>query len=342
MAEAEVKKDPNDPTQRLSREEAMAVVRESHEARRKSHDIGEPETPTPAHAAAPAVEDPDADRDVTLDPGAQVSRQTAEPLILADADLGKYKVPMKVNGEERMVTLDELRASAQKNEAADDYLRDAREKAREIVDEARRTAATPAPAAEAAPVATATSTATPASAVDVDSAIDKLFQGETDDVKRLLKEVVARPATPAGAPVDVDQLAASVEQKVVVRSALRQFAKDYPAIVKDPIARGVADRFLSQEAEGKPLEAYSEEKIGQILAATGKRVVEWTRTLAGVSANGPLATTRDDKEKRKETIDELPATGARAQTHVPQPRTNSDVISAMAKARGQDRGLPQP
>ena len=121
---------------------------------------------------------------------------------------------------------------------------------------------------------------------------------------------------------------------------MRQFAKDHPTIVNDPIARSVADQFLTQETEGKPLEAFTEEKIDKILAATGERFLEWTRALSGASASGE-ATTRDEKVQRKEKIDELPAASTRAQTQVPQPRTTSQIIEDMKASRGQLRN-PQP
>lgn len=332
MADKEVVKDPNDPAQRLSRTEAMEVVQKNRMKRLYDKEIDEtPQTPE-------SVADADPDADVDLAPAAQVERQTTTPLVLSDDDLSKYLVRTKVMGEERMVPLSELRATAQKTDAADVYLREAKEKARQILDDAMAKAATPATTAPA--IATETAASANQTEVDemVDSAVDELFRGNTDEVKRLLKQVVTRPANqPVASTPNVDQIAASVEQKVVVRSALRQFAKDYPAIYADPIARRVADDFLSEATEGKPLEAFSEERIGTILSETGKRVLDWTRGLAGVPANGSRATTRTDKVERKEGIDELPAAATRATTAVAQPKTTSDVIHDMKAARGQLR-----
>lgn len=353
-------KDPNDPAQRLSRAEAMAVVRKNAMREKLVKDIAPAEQ---AEALASFNLDSDdplevsvapaPQSDANLDPGTQVDRQTATPMVLADSDLGRYQVRYKVNGEERVVTVDELRAHAQKNDAADSYLREAKEQARQILEgaksEAAKLAAAPAPAAPAAPVATTTSTETqPQVNVEdmVDTAIDSLFKGNEEEAKRLLKTALlaGRPATPAPAQpsVNVDELAAQVEAKATVRSALRRFAKEYPAIMDDPIARGVADRFLTEETAGKPLEAFPEERISEILAATGKRVVDWTRGISGVPADAPPATTRDEKEAKKEAIDELPAAHARAHTHVPPPQTASDVIMRMKAARGQLRDPTQP
>ena len=341
MADEPIVKDPNDPAQRLSRTEAMEVVQKNRMKRLYDKEIDEtPQTPESVAAKAP---DPDAD--VDLAPAAQVERQTGTPLVLSDDDLSKYMVKTKVMGEERLVPLSELRATAQKTDAADVYLREAKEKekqARQILEDATTKAATPATPAAATPPETTVPANQAETDAMVESAVDELFRGNTDEVKALLKKVVTRPANqPSVTMPDVNQIAASVEQKVVVRSALRQFAKDYPAIYADPIARKVADDFLSEATEGKPLEAFPEEQIGKILSETGKRVVDWTRGLAGVPATGSRATTRTDKEERKAEIDELPAAATRASTEVPVPKTTSDTIAQMAANRGQHRNLPQ-
>ena len=334
MAEGDVvEKDPNDPNQRLTRSEAMAVVMKNRMRRLNEQELGD-------QPAGPLAADPDAD--VDLSAGAQLGQQANAPLVLSDDDLSKYMVRTKVMGEERVVPLSELRASAQKNDAAEAYLRDAKEQARTILEDARsKAAAIPAaPAARTEPEP-GTTTAAPSAEVEglVDSAIDELFKGNEGEAKRLLKQAVTqRPShqTASAAP-NTDQIAAAVEQKVVVRSALRQFAKDYPTIYADPIARKVADDFLSEATEGRPLEGFPEERIGTILKETGERVLSWTRGLVGVPANGPTATTRTDRAQRKEGIDELPAASTRATTAEAVPKTTSDVINQMKAARGQFR-----
>lgn len=344
MADEPIKKDPNDPTQRLTRAEAMEIVQANRIKNLYEKEINEnPQTP---ESVAAASADPE-DAESNLDPGAQLETQLATPQLLADDDLAKYMVRTKVNGEERMVPLTELRATAQKTDAAETYLRDAREQARQILEDARKAAATPAAVpATATPETTPKEPAKPAEYEGMlDSAIDEMFKGNIDESKRLFKEA-ARATRSADQPSvvqpDLDQLASTVEQKVVVRSALRQFAKDYPGIYADPVARKVADSFLSEATEGKPLEGFPEEKIGEILNKTGKRVLDWTRGLAGVSADASSATTRTDKAIRKEGIDELPAANARATTVVSPPKTTTDIIRSMAASRGQLRDPTQP
>src|SRR5580765_8096799 len=114
MADEEVVKDPNDPNQRLTRAEAMEIVQKNRMKHLYAKELTEtPQTPpAPVASGAPAA-DPDAEgADLDLDPGAQVGKQTENPLVLAEDELSKYMIKTKVMGEERMVPLTELRASA--------------------------------------------------------------------------------------------------------------------------------------------------------------------------------------------------------------------------------------
>ena len=317
-------KDPNDPLQRLTRAEAMEAVLGTRKGTLASNGVTD---------EAPEVD---------LDAETQVERQSNEPLILSDEDLGKYLVRTKVNGEEKMVPLDQLRATAQKTEAADRFLAEAKA----ILADAKAKATAP---AEPVAPAVATSVAAPTEPDPTgpnpfDVFVDSMFQGNDQDAKRTAREAVEKvvqdvmrrqqPATVAPAP-DIQQLASAIEQTIEVKSALRQFAKDYPDIVNDPIARRNADEFLMEITEGKPLEAFPAEKIHEHLDETGKRMRSWFRERAGVPANSSQATTRDEKALRKEAIDELPSAATRAATSVALPKTPSDIIGAMKERRGQ-------
>ena len=316
------KKDPNDPLQRLSRAEAMEAVLGT----RKGTLVQD------------GVTDEVAPPEIDLDAETQVDRQSNEPLVLADEDLGKYLVRTKVNGEEKMVPLDQLRATAQKTEAADRFLAEAKTI---LADAKAKAAEVPAAIAPAA----APAEPDPTSPNPFDVAVDSMFQGNDQDAKRNFREAVQkavrdelkakRPEEGTTPAPDIQQLASAIEQTIEVKSALRQFAKDYPDIVSDPKARRDADEFLMEATEGKPLEAFPTEKIHELLEETGKRMRTWFRERAGVPANSSQATTRDEKAARKEKIDELPSAATRAATSVPLPKTPSDTIAAMKEYRGQ-------
>lgn len=328
--------DLNDPNVRLSREDAMAAMLARRRESLAEDGADATATPTPP--------DPDADPDEAAaeearrqieaaaagatpeGAAAQVDRQRDDELILSDEDLGRYKMRVKINGKEELIPLTDVRARAQKVGAADEYLATAKELLGEVK-QMQRPAATPAAAAEPAAAA-----ATPAAggADPYEEFVDALFAG--DDVKA--KEVAKRMrATPAVSPDTVTQ---QVEQRIVLRSALRQFAKDHSEIVSDPMARRVADTFLLEETEGVPIEQIAADRIPEVLEAAGKRTKEWLTKMTGAPAQA-RATTPADRRALKARIDELPAAGARAASTAAQPKTTSDVIASMRAARGQLR-----
>jgi hypothetical protein len=339
--------DLNDPNASLSRADAMAVMR----ARRRESFVAEmdPEEAKAFLASAPPITaaepDPDADPDdavaeatrkqleaqssepAPIDAGEQLEAQRAENLILSDEDLSKYMVRVKINGKEELRPLTEVRATAQKTESADRYLADAKALLAEVK-----------AAQSAQPAASATTPIEPEQTNDgtdaIDAAIDSLFQGDEATAKAKFRQAVMGrvQATPNALP---DQLARQVEQRLVLRSALRQFAKDHKDITADPMARRVADTFLLEETGGVPIEQIDPDRIPEVLEEAGRKTKDWLRTMAGITPTQARATTRDEKRALKAGIDELPAASTRAASTVPAPKSVSERIAEMAAARGQ-------
>lgn len=333
--------DLNDPNVRLSRDDAMkAVVARRRETAAADMDPAQRD----AFLAAPgptAEPDPDANPDDAAAEAArrqfeaadggqppaadQIDRQRGEELILSDEDLGRYKVRVKVNGKEELLPLTDVRARAQKVAAADDYLI----QAKSLLSEVKETIKTP-PAAPAAPAAEPEPADAGTDAVD--EFVDAMFAGDDARAKQALKRARGgQPVAPSGA----DALAEEVERRIVLRSALRQFATDNPDIMADPMARRVADTFLLEETGGLPIEQVEPSRVQECLDSAARKTMEWW----GKPVRQARATTRDEKRAMKATIDELPSAAARSSSTVPPPRTASNVIEDMKRARGQ---LGQP
>ncbi len=324
--------------QRTSREEAMKQM-----AERRRETVQQDMDPDDAEAFRAATEaKPEADKAETAavgdapaqDAAAEVDRQMADVVTIDDADLAKYRVRRKVNGVETMVGLDELRASAQKNDAADEYLAKAKATLAEMDSVVKQARAMAAPAQQdAAPTETRDQT----DAEDpIDAAVDHLFGGDETKAKEALRKALARQTTTASEP---DQLARSVEQRVVIRSALRQFAKDHRDIAADPTLRNKADEFLYQELANRGaarLEDLDPDAIPEVISAAGAQTKDWLRIVAGVpTAPQPQATglNLDERKRAKQGIDELPTASVRSSSVITPPRTTTDTIAAMAAAR---------
>lgn len=330
-------KDLNDPNVRLTRTQAMEAVK----ARRRETVL---EDMTPAEQKAfkegTPVESEDEETALEVDPTKQVTQQTR---MLTAEELGNYRVKVKVNGEEREETFDNVLRSAQKNEAADRHLADATREAKRILDEAVAKAAAIAQTQQAAPK---TEPPTPATTVDVKAllkeGVGKLFAGDEDAAVEALASAFSsiRPQVADNTPkVDMQQIARQVKQELTVEGALRQFSEKFADIMDDPERARIADEQLLIATGHRDLRTLSTPEVDAALERAGKATRDWFGLPTPKSAT-VSATTREEKVTRKEKIDELPATSTRAASTVAAPRTTADVIAQMQKARGQ--GLRDP
>ncbi|MCU0689775.1 MAG: hypothetical protein MUF54_00100 [Polyangiaceae bacterium] len=268
----------------------------------------------------------DQDDTSATDAAAQAARQQAEETILSDEDLSRMKVRVKVNGVEALVPLDQLRATAQKTEAADRYL----EEARTTLAEAKALRE----AQPAAPAAPAPSDDAQGSEQDVATMFtEALFQGDEEKAKEAFRRAIKPIAPPE---VDATQIANQVRRQLALDRALDQFKADYSEIATDTHLATVADKFVFDIVGGRPLSQIPVDQIEGVFKEAGARTRQWIRDKAGVSGNEAAPTAaRDERLARKATIDNLPAASARSTSVEPPPRTTSSVIEEMRRARGQ-------
>lgn len=272
----------------------------------------------------------------------QIERQTALPTVLAGDDLAKVKVRIKVLGEERDVPLSELVADTQKIGAGDAYLAKAKDVLAEVD---ARLAAVSAAAAKGGTAPPAP--AQPAKPEDlraaVGQALDHMFHGrESEAADGLVAAITA--AQPATA-IDRGAIVREVAVELAKSSALRRFAKDNPDVMSDDIRRVVADRLLNRELKElgvSNLEQLPPDQIDEVVARAGVKTREYLG-LKPLRPGTPERTGREaptslsERKLRKDKIDELPAASVRAGVVEAPPRTTSDVIANMARARGQLR-----
>jgi len=246
---------------------------------------------------------------LALDDEGEVVGATELKPIVEDAEHKKYK--LKVNGEEKELSEQEVIALAQKVAAADEYLRQAKEAA-ERFDQMKlppASAVTPEP-----------------SKPDVqedDAALARALQMGTEEeaaqvIKRLRTsiqpdEVAARAATEA-------------LNRLSFQSAFDQFKKDYKDIVDDPNLFQLAlakDQQLLQSGDKR---AYADRyrSIGDEL-----------RTWAGKTK--PASTFEDKEQRKSATVTPIRPASVRA-SQPPEDdmeESPSETIARMARARGQ-------
>lgn len=295
-----------------------------------------PAAPAPAPvAAAPAPAAPAATPAAPKVDDQLLAQFGDEPVPMEALDSVKVKV--KVDGQERVMTVHDLRRAVQLDGAAQSRL----EQANEILKQARaHAAATPAqqPPVGVAP-APAPGQSSPASkdvTQETRAFLGAIFEGDEGKAAALLGDLLASRQTPAPQQVDpasiAQQAASQVRQQLSVEEANAQFRSDFPEVVGDPLIAGVADQFFAEVTALDPQKSYA-----QALSEAGTRTREWLASKGVKPATEPArGSTRQEKLEAKRAMDGKEVRGLnRTETkQEPAVPTTSDVIAEMRAQRG--------
>lgn len=266
--------------------------------------------------------DEDEDQDDQIDQQlAAVDATPAEPA----------PIKVKVDGIEKEVTQDELVRTYQKNAAADQRLEEATRLLREAE---ARAAQAPAPQQFQTPAEPPAD-----SKAKVKEALDKLYEGDADSAADLLGDLLAKRGgdqpTPVAPVIDVDQIAAQLEEKLAINGAISKVQSDYPDILADrDLETLTAMKVNGLVATGIP-------RAQAIVEAADAMYKTLGRTPAGRQAPAKPAAPTSEKLLRKQQMDQIPVASSAAAT--PQDATAetdpSSVIRQMA-ARRLGQSLP--
>lgn len=294
-----------------------------------------PPAPKPSTTATPAPSTPAPPAAPAFDLSVLTSGQ---PIPMEALD--HIKVRVKIDGEEREVTVHELRRTAQLDGAAHKRL----EQANVLLQQAREAAArtgqplpsggTPAPSPHvgvAPPPPSPQSPPANATAAMTDL-VQALFTGDQEVAMAKLAELLPRPQQPAHDVASIAaQVAPVVRQQLSEEEANAQFRSCFQDIVGDPILVSAADRFFDEVMAESPQKPYAE-----ALNEAGNRTRTWLEARTGKPATATPAppSSQQQRLERKRQIDEVRPLNRTATTADPQPQTNSQIIAEMAAQRG--------
>lgn len=303
------------------RERAMAAL---EVGRRQSIEQETGVTLEAPAAAAPEQPDPDADPDDQL--AAQLAAD--EPKVLNDG-LDKYRVKVKIDGEERDVSLADMQREYQKNGAADRRMAEAvrlQREAQELQERLQQQLQT-APVEQPA-------------AVDPDTGkqfTTALFAGDEETanqafaaaVSKAVQAEMAKSGRSDATPIDPAAIAQQVKQQMVVESALEQSRKDYPQLYADPDIEALGAAKINRKMEDEQM------SFTEALNAVGSEFASKFGWQPEGRPKEPATTTaRDMKLERKAGIDNVRAINTKTTTTEPAPESTTDIIAGMRKARG--------
>lgn len=270
--------------------------------------------------------------DPDVDPDAQLAAQLAtdEPKLLNDG-LDKYRVKVKIDGQESEVSIADMQREYQKNGAADRRMADAvrlQRENQELQDKLQQQLQ--APAAKQDPV-------------DVDTDTSKqfttaLFAGDQDTANQAFATAVSKAVQAEmeksgrsnATQVDPAQIVQQVKQQMVVESALEQSKKDYPQLYADPDMEELGAAKLKRKMNDE----------GMSFTDAIKSVGTEFATKFGWQTEGrpdktATTTARDIKLEKKAGIDNVHAINTKTVTTEEAQQSAQDVIAELRRARGQ-------
>jgi len=234
-------------------------------------------------------------------------------------ELAGDKIRLKVAGEEKDFTLDELKAVASKNLAADKYLAEAAEAKRQAEALLQSTKA---------PTSTTETAQNSDTPTDEDLEIARALQvGSEEDAARVVARI--RKGLIQAPSVDLDAVAKKTEENIEFKQNVSWFREQYPEIFADPdymlLAVKRDDEIRREElAQGK-VSSYRDRYA---------RIGDDLRKKFGIDPKYS-----EKARKKQETLTNIPQASVKSQRPVEEDEEEStpNVIAQMAKARGQLR-----
>jgi hypothetical protein len=251
----------------------------------------------------------------------QVSDETLKASLAklpkAEAIPAKHKI--KVNGQEQELTYEELVARAQKVEAADQYLAEAKRAAE---------AAKAAPVHQ--PVASAQEEqAQPDTLTDEDLALARALQvGSEEDAARAIRAIRQRAAPPSA--INLDEVAAKTKDQIEFQQDVDWFQKEYKDIFSDENLKTLAIQ-MDDAKRREDLAAGRVRRYRDRYVEIGEELRKWIGTNPAFEAKA---------KAKKETLTNIPQASVKARLPVEEEdgeESPSSVIAQMAAKRGQIR-----
>ena len=217
-----------------------------------------------------------------------------------------------VNGKQKWQTLQQIRASAQKVESADEYLQQAAASVRNAarIDEPDD------------------SSDDEEDDTDLEDVVNKALLGDQESVKKLARRL---KATPSRVTPDVLQ---AVDERLTFRAALDWFEDEFADELGDPLLKKLIVEEDAKLAQDNPTWSYRKR-----LKTAGEKIRNWKTELSGGRPGGKPQ--ESAKERRKREASSVPSAGGRQQESADddQDVPISEQINAMAKGRHQGRAV---
>lgn len=237
----------------------------------------------------------------------------------AEEPVAEKKYKLKVNGKELELTESELIARASKIEAADEYLRRAKERVAEVEQPARPAGPTPEELQRRQD--------------EEDRALVRAIQMGTEEeaaaaLRKLREQASARPS------LSRDDVSRTIDERLAFNTAIEKFSTEYSDVWTDPILKKIA-----LDRDSQLLAAGDERNYWDRYAQIGEEIRTWKQSIAPAADVKQEDKTLAEKEQRKASAPKAPV-AASAKTRPVKVEDDeiddapASVIASMAKSRG--------
>jgi hypothetical protein len=244
------------------------------------------------------------------------------------------KIKIKVDGEEREVTLDEVTKSFQIESAARKRMTEATQtkaEADRLLAEAK--AAKPAPSEKTSETSSNTDLIEKYKAQ-----AEALLEGDTDKYAQLAVEIQQLGGASTTAMPDVEKLTKDlvpkIKQQMTVESAYDAFTSTYSDVVANPILYQMSvEKYHELTAEGKDA-ATAFTEAGEHARSEVRKMAE----AQGMVIPTPSTATKQDRldvKRQATSTTNVKSASQTAQSTLTPPKTRAEVLAQMAKSRGQ-------
>lgn len=274
------------------------------------------------------------DEDADIDPDSPDADQAVLQKPAAAAAPTSHVSRIKVDGEEREVTEDELVRSYQKNAAADRRL----EEAAATLREANRRLALADEQLQAQSQQILTQNAEEDLQVGVKDVLSKMYGGDEDGAAAALTSLLVKTRggdQPTSAPaIDIDQLTLQIQENMSIDSAFNSLKTDYPELISDPDLEALTATKVSRAiANGTPRAQAILDSAAEVYKLIGKEPNGRQQEQAK-----PVAASRMENKQKLDLV--KPASGVASQRSAPVEENASSVIEEMA-ARRMGQSIPR-
>ena len=237
-------------------------------------------------------------------------------------------VPVKVDGQEFVESLDKVSKSYQKDSAVSKRMEEASKRAREL-DQREQELLSREQNMQLSQDAASKAPPSQDAQEEARKVIAAMTDGTEEEAIEALASIMGRKATPETPQISTAEIAQEVARSIEGKDAGKWFKDEYKDIIADDYLFRMTDESATRLLENNPGMTHRE-----AFEQAGNTTREWVSKFAPAK---PVDDLENRRSKKRSAAQSIPKSSAKASIgkDAPPPPTNSDIIAEMKRLRGQ-------